>query len=555
MQDEIVDENTRLRAALAERDVALARLHAERDQLLKKVAALARDVEQLRRQLYGRKSEKVSEAQLELALLPVLQALGRLEQGDLAAADDAEKAIATLRGQLEAATPEPTKAAQKPARRKLSMLDLPVLDVVLEPAERLAAGGEQLEKIGEDVSEHFERKPASMVRVRVIRPKYKLPSTTSDDATTIAIADVPERPLRKSLAGPGLLAHVLVSKYADHIPLHRQESIFKREGVALARSTLCGWVQGSVDLLQHVVDAMWQDAQRAPVAIADATGVLVQAKDECKRCHFYVVVTPQQHVLFRFTKKNDGDSVATLLAGFKRLHVDASAVYHELFRRDPAVVEVGCWAHARRKFFEALSADRDAAMFGIGMIGLLYDAHNAARGSDGVVDAKRRAQAARPLLARLFAWARSELRVRTDGDPMKTAVGYLVRQRRVLTRFLDDGALRLDTNPAELELRREVVGRKNWLFVGSDGAAEWNTTVVSLIASCQMHGVEPWAYLRDILTLLPVWSQTRTLELAPQNWVKTREQPETQRLLDELDLLRRAVPHVEQDAAAPGLSS
>jgi transposase len=552
---DIVDENTRLKAELAEQKAALERLHAEREQLLKKVASLLRDVELLRRQLYGRKSEKVSDAQLELALLPVLEALGRLEQGDLSAADDAEEAIAAVRDQLEPAPTPPEKPTKKPARRKLTELDLPVLDVILEPPERLADGGELLEKIGEDVAEHFERKPASMVRVRVVRPKYKAPSPASDGSTSVAVAEVPERPLPKSLAGPGLLAHVLVSKYADHIPLHRQESIFKREGVVLARSTLSGWVQGSVELLRHIVDAMWEDAKRAPVAIADATGVLVQARDECKRCHFYVVVTPQQHVLFRFTKKNDGDSVASLLSGFSRLHVDASAVYHELFRRDPSVVEVGCWAHARRKFFEALSADRDAAMFGIGMIGLLYDAHDAARGGDGVVDAHKRAKAARPLLARLFAWARVEHRFRKDGDPMKTAVGYLVRQRRVLTRFLDDGALRLDTNPAELELRREVVGRKNWLFVGNDGAAEWNTVAVSLIASCQMHGVEPWAYLRDVLTLLPVWSQTRVLELAPKSWVKTREQPETQRLLDELDLLRRAVPHVEEDAADPAPAS
>ncbi len=259
---------------------------------------------------------------------------------------------------------------------------------------------------------------------------------------------------------------------------------------------------------------MWNDAKGAPIAIAGATGVLVMAQDECKRCHFYVVVVPKQHVLFRFAERNNGEAVARILAGFPRLHLDASAVYHEVFRNAPDVVEVGCWAHGRRKFFEALSTERDAAMFGIGMIGLLYDAHNAAR----------------------------------RGDPMKTAVGYLLRQRRPLTRFLDDGELRLDTNPAELELRRPVVGRKNWLFIGSDGAAHWNTTVVSLIASCHMHSIEPWAYLRDVLTLLPVWNSTRVLELAPKNWVKTREQPETQRLLNELDLVRRGVPHDAEDA-------
>jgi transposase len=290
----------------------------------------------------------------------VLQALGRLEQGDLSAASDAEDAIAAVRDQLDDLDPAPPppakKATKKPTRRKLTKLDLPTFDVVLEPAERLAEGGDLLEKSGEEVAEHFERKPASMVRVRVIRPKYKSPSPTSDGSTKLVVAEVPERPLpsshpfggrtfrnfigrrpMNSSVGPGLLAHVLVSKYADHIPLHRQESIFKREGVVLARSTLCGWVQGSIGLLRHIVEAMWDDAKSAPVAIADATGVLVQARDECKRCHFYVVVTPQQHVLFRFTKKNDGENVAALLKGFSRLHVDASAVYHELVRRDVRV--------------------------------------------------------------------------------------------------------------------------------------------------------------------------------------------------------------------------
>lgn len=542
---ELVDENEALRAKVAEQATALAQLEAERDQLLSKYARLAHELELLRRQVFGRKSEKVNEAQLQLALLPVLEAMGRLQSGDASAADDAEKALDDLRDRFR---PQPPK--KKPARRKTSELELPIINVLIEPAERNGPDGGQLVKIGEEVSEHLERKPASMVRVRVIRPKYKRPSS-ADGATEIVVAAAPERPVPKSLAGPGLLAHVLVSKYADHIPLHRQESIFKREGLHLPRSTLGGWVEGTVSLLSRITAAMWDDARRnAPVAIADATGVLVQAKDECRRCHFYVVVVPRQHVLFRFTQKNNGESVAPLLEGFSRLHVDASAVYHELFRQHPDVVEVGCWAHTRRKFFNALDTDRDRALIGIGLIGLLYDAHDAARDpATGVVDSDKRAQAARPILAKLLRWVRAERRRAPANTPIQQALGYVVRQRRGLLRFLGDGELRLDTNPAELELRRQVVGRKNWLFVGSDSAAHWNTTIVSLIASCQMHGLEPWAYLRDVLTLLPVWHQTRVLELAPKYWVKTRKEPETQRLLNEIDLLRRGIPHETEDAA------
>jgi transposase len=536
---ELIDENEALRAQLAEQAAALQKLQSERDQLLKKYARLAHEVELLRRQLYGKKGEKVSAAQLELALLPVLEAMGRLQAGDATAVDDAEKALAKLRNDVNA----PEKPKRQPKRRKPAELQLPVVEVVLEPAERTAPGGEELEKIGEEVSEFLERRPASMTRVRLVRPKYKQPAA-ADGSTPVLVAPMPDRPLPKSLAGPGLLAHVLVSKYADHIPLHRQERIFKREGVPIPRSTLAGWIEGSVLLLRRVTDAMWEDARRdAPVAIADATGVLVQAKVECRRNHFYVVVVPGRHVLFRFLKNNTGAAVAEILQGFKNLQVDASSVYHELYRRNPEVMELGCWAHARRKFFEALSTDEERALLGIGFIGLLYDAHRASQDPEGKVDTAKRARACRPILARFFSWVRAERRRVEPGTPIAKAFGYVVRQRRPLTRFLKDGRIRLDTNPAELELRRQVVGRKNWLFIGSDDAALWNTTTVSLVASCQMHGLEPWAYLRDVLTLLPVWDQTRVIELAPHRWQETEAREKTQRLLHDLDMLRRAGAH------------
>jgi transposase len=241
---------------------------------------------------------------------------------------------------------------------------LPVESIVLEPPERLLPGGEALVKIGEEVSEHVDRRPASLVRVRVVRPKYKRPepetaaapaaeSAPADRAaecaapTAIVIAPLPERPIPRGIAGPGLLAHVLVSKYADHLPRHRQEKIFRREGLHLPRSTLCGFVQGSVALLGRVVDAMWEHARaNARWVCIDATGVLVLAKDQCRRNHFWVVVAERDHVLFRHTKTHDGLVPAKLLEGFRGYALaDASSLYHELYRREAAITEVGCWAH------------------------------------------------------------------------------------------------------------------------------------------------------------------------------------------------------------------
>jgi hypothetical protein len=247
-------------------------------------------------------------------------------------------------------------------------------------------------------------------------------------------------------------------------------------------------------------------------------------------------------VLFRFTRKNDGPAVAAVLAGFKGyIHADAATVYHELYRQEPgSVVEVGCWAHARRRFFDALSGDRERALMGIGFISHLYDAQRATVDATGVADTDKRAFLARPILAKLLSWARREFRLAEEGTPIHQALGYLLRQRRALLRFLDHGRIRLDTNPAELALRREVVGRKNWLFVGSDDGARWNSVAVSLIASCQMHGIEPWAYLRDVLTLLPTWPHKRVLDLAPKNWHATAATPATKERLLELRLIDRS---------------
>jgi transposase len=549
--EELVDVDT-LRSRHIETMAKLAALTKAYDKLLF-------EHELLKRQVFGPKAERVRNEEAQLPLLDFLAAIGRLQAGDESALEDANKALADAQAAL-AGKPSDDDDSEKPkkpgahGRRKLQLEDLPLHRVVLLPPERLAPGGEKLIKIGEEVTQLIERQPASIVRIEVVREKFKAPEEPMSSTTAqIFVAEIPERTIPRAMVEPGFLAHVLVSKHCDHIPLHRQEGIYKREGFRVARSTLGERVDASTNLLGHIFDAMWKDAkENASYCIVDATGVLVQAKDECKRAHFYVVVVPKEHVLFRFTKKNDGATVATLLEGFHgHIHADAATVYHELYRRElEHLTEVGCWAHARRKFFEALSRDRERALVGIGYISHLYDAHRSTLDAAGVADTAKRATLARPILAQMLRWARREFRAAVDGTPIHLALGYLVRQRRALLRFLDDGRIRLDTNPAELELRREVVGRKNWLFLGSDDSAKWNTITVSLVASCQMHGIEPWAYLRDVLTLLPSWPQHRVLELAPKNWRATAATAEVHERLAELRLIDRATLVRPTDAVA-----
>lgn len=285
--------------------------------------------------------------------------------------------------------------------------------------------------------------------------------------------------------------------------------------------------------------------------LTDACGVLIREAERCRRGHFQVVIDPGRHINFHYLPKSDGETIAGLFEGFAGLlQLDAAATYHETFRRNEDIIEVGCLAHGRRNFFEALPLDRPRGLIGIGFISKLYEADRDARNADGSLDAGKRKALAGPVLASLRQWVDTERPLLKAPSTIERALGYLERHWQALTRFLDDGRIRLDNNPSELELRHQVVGRKNWLFCATDGGASWNAIAVSLIASCRIHDIEPWAYLRDVLTLLPAWSQSRAIELAPAYWQKTREQPETLELLKRRQLLGRGAQHQENDAAA-----
>jgi hypothetical protein len=337
----------------------------------------------------------------------------------------------------------------------------------------------------------------------------------------------PELPIPRGLAGPGLLADTVVRRWQDHLPLHRLEGIYAREGLELARSTVCGWHDALAELVRPLVDAMFEDARGAPYLCTDATGVLVQAKDECRRGHYWVLVAPERHVLFRYSARHDSAAVDDLLAGYAGyLVADAHAVYDHLFKNGK-VVEVACWAHARRYWFKALDSDPGRARVALGLIGELFRIERTIADLPARERLAVRGRDAWPVAQKFFAWCAAEAPNALDDTPLARAITYALNQRRALERFLEDGRLPLHNNGSEQALRRQVLGRKNWLFVGNDDAAEVNAAFVSLLASCRMHTVEPWAYLRDLFCLLPRWPIKRVLELAPVNWAKTREQKDS----------------------------
>ncbi|MCC6748341.1 MAG: IS66 family transposase [Deltaproteobacteria bacterium] len=367
--------------------------------------------------------------------------------------------------------------------------------------------------------------------MRTHKPKFVPKERERCAATEVLQASPPELPIERGLAGPGLLADTIVRRWQDHLPLHRLERIYGREGLELARSTICTWHAELAALVEPLIDAMWEDALSSPYLCTDATGVLVQANEKCRRGHFWVVAAPERHVLFGYAPKHDSAGVDRLLGDYRGyLVADAHTVFDHLYRNGQ-VVEVACWAHCRRYFFKALATDPDRARLALALINELFRLERTrARGSPEQRLAVRQAES-RPIVERFFSWCEEQAELVLDETPICKGIGYARNQRTALERFLADGRLPLHNNWSERELRREAVGRKNWLFVGNDDAAEVNASFVSLLASCQLHAIEPWSYLRDLFCLIPSWPRRRVLDLSPLHWQQTSQQSDTQQRL------------------------
>jgi transposase len=503
------------------------KLTDEREQYRELYMAMVERCRKLELGLLGQKSERLSPADAQLTMAVLATMLG---ERSFAAASELEEAV-------EQKVREHTRA--KPTGRKPLPENLPRVEIEVVPEDVERQGRDAFEKIGEELTETVERRPASLVVVRVRKPKFVRKDRERNAETKVYVAPSPELPIERGLAGPALLADTIVHRWQDHLPLYRLEQVYAREGLELARSTICGWHAELAELCRPLVEAMWLDARGSPYLCTDATGVLVQAKEKCRNGHFWVVVAPGRHVLYRYSAKHDSAAVDQMLAGYKGyLVADAHAVYDHLYKSGD-VVEVGCWAHQRRYAYKALESEPERAKEALALIGELFRIE---RTIADVPTRKRevvRERESRPVVERFFAWCDAQAERVLDGTPMAALVGYARNQRVALSRFLDDGQLPICNNISENALRREVKGRDNWLFVGSDDAADVNTTFVSLLASCQMHGIEPCGYLRDLFCLLPSWPARRVFELAPIHWNETREHEDAQQRLA-ANLYRRA---------------
>lgn len=552
-------ERSRAEAERARADEAVA----ERDRLREAYRHLQLDVELMRRRLVVAKAERIDTQQLELEFAAKLRELDLLA-GRLPGADDpdAEDPDGQTTGKTRKGKRRPT------GRRKLSDLDLPEERIELvDPALEGTAS-----RIGTEDSYKLMWRRAGYVRLFIARVKYKV---GDGDAATIATTERPAELLARSIATPSLLAHIASDKLCDGLPLHRQEDRFDRLGVRIDRGSMSRWLEDlGMSVGATVVAAMRADALAHAFCIAtDATGVLVQPmaggdkqRRACTRGHYFVQIADADHVFFEYTAKETSASVGELFRGFSGyIQADAKSVYDLLFKPpdqrpppddgtvDDAVrQEVGCWAQARRKFWEAAITKDVVAREALARIMRIFELDRTWRKLPVAEIKSLREIHLRPHTDAFFAWIDAEYeRVRDQRGLLRTALGYAHRQRGPLTGFYDDGRLKLDNNASERELRRVAVGRKAWMFVGSDDHAQAAANLMTLIASARLHRLDPEAYLRDVIRVLPHWPRERFLELCPRDWLPTRARLEPVELERELGPLTVPVPtpSSEQPAA------
>ena len=556
-----------LLAALIARDVALAasrvelaaerervvQLTAERDQLRASHERLRLELELLKRRIFLAKAERIDTAQLEMEFAEKLAALDKLAGlGVSAVGESSLPGESAGAGSAAPGTPANKKKTKPTGRRDLSTAALQEERIELKDdvLEKLVAEG-KAKRIGEETSYKLAWQRGGMRRLVVARAKYQVLDQQGESA--IETAPLPLEALRRSLAAPSLLAHVITDKYSDGLPLNRQENRLEREGFRVDRGTLCRWVEDAgATLGATIVAAARAEAMRTAFCLAtDATGISVQPergkqRQACRRGHYFVIIADKDHIFFEYQPKETSAAVEEMFEGYSGyLQLDAKSVFDRLFRRSEDALpeededslrhEVGCWSHCRRKFWEAAVAKDVVGREGLARISRLFQLEATWRDKPHAEICRLRAQHLRPHLDAFFEWAEQQYElVRDQRGLLRSAFGYALRQKGALQRFLEDGRLLLENNRSERELRRIAVGRKAFLFVGSDEHAESAGHLYSLIASARLHRLDPEAYLRDVIRVLPHWPRERHLELAPKYWAATRARLDSVQLGREL---------------------
>lgn len=468
-----------------------------------KIELLQSELAQLKRLIFGSKTEQftaaTSPAQLSLEI-----------QAEAVATTSVTKAqkIAYTRVQTE------TKPVNHPVRMKLPD-HLERKEIILEPAGL----PEGCRRLGEEVTEELEYEPGKLFVNRFVRPKY-----VSADNSTIIVAPMMERPLPKAIAGPGLLTQIIIDKYIDHLPLHRQQQRFSREKINIPYSTITDWVTNTCKLITPLYDALVKEALNNDYLHVDETPIRVLDKDKKGETHkgFYWVYhnSLKELVVFDYQPGRGREGPSEMLKGFKgHVQTDGYSGYHFL-DKEKDVTLFHCWAHARRKFYDALQNDKARAEHALEQIQLLYAIERTAR--EQSLDAEQvlelRLQKAVPILNDLHAWMKQTYMEATPQSVIGKAVAYSLKLWDGLITYTTDGKLNIDNNPVENAIRPVAIGRKNYLFAGSHEAAQRSAMLYALFGTCKLHGVNPFDWMKDVLQRIPAYPVNQVAQLLPHNW-------------------------------------
>jgi transposase len=463
----------------------------------RRIAHLEHQLDQLLKRLYGPRADRINPDQKLLFDEPPAEPA-------LPVPPPAEEAApTTTRGQGHG-----RKALPNNLHRETVVVDIP-------EAEKQAIGGKWT-KIGEEVSEKLDFTPSSLFVRRIVRPKYVVRFENKPDQ--LKIAELPPEALPKSKAAPGLVADVVVSKCVDHLPLYRQEQRYARQRVELSRSTLCGWLAETAEVLTPLYALLKTRVLSAKVVHTDDTPIPVQDKnrEHCRTGRIWAYVSTGG-VVYHATEDRCRDGPLAFLKDFRGyLQCDAYAGYDELFRlAQGAVVEVACWAHARRKFVEAEKTSPQLAHEAVARIRALYAVEHEAKDLNTLARAALRQQRARPLLDALKRWLDDAQTQAVPKTPIAEAIHYALNQWAALNVYVHDGDLAIDNNAAERAIKPFAIGRKNWMFFGSDRGGQALATLASFTMTCQLLKINPWTWLRDTLTCLPATPAEKLSTLLP----------------------------------------
>jgi transposase len=432
--------------------------------------------------------------------------------------------LAALALEIEQRSPAKTPEDKQQPKRAALPANLPRREIRHEPQSTTCGCGCQLKRIGEDVAEKLDYVPGVFTVERHVRGKW-----VCTQCQTLVQAPVPAHIIDKGIPSTGLLAQVLVAKYADHLPLYRQEGIFERAGLGLARSTLAAWVGQCGVRLQPLVDALRGELLTRSVLHADETPVamLDPGKGKTHRAYLWSYCTtpydPLRAVVFDFADSRGGQHARAFLGlpgeqGWRgKLVCDDFSGYKACF--ELGVTEAGCLAHARRKFHELWAEHKSAiGERALKFFGELYDIERDLGALQPEQRRRIRQARSRPVADALHQWLTQQRQKVPDGSATARAIDYSLKRWQALVRFIDDGELPLDNNWVENQIRPIAIGRSNWLFAGSLRAGQRAAAIMSLLHSARLNGHEPHAYLRDVLSRLPTQPASKLAELLPHRW-------------------------------------